>query len=235
MNIAIILAGGTGTRMGNNLPKQFLTVDGKTILEHTVDVFEKNPLIDEIAIVVDRNYFLDVESIINNNRWQKVKKILQGGKKRFESSFSAIYAYKQFPGYNLIFHDAVRPLVSHRIINDVVKALEKYNAVGVAIPVTDTIYQVDTSQHFIQNIPHRFFLQSAQTPQGFKTGTIQKAYQIALTNSDFQPTDDCGVVEKYLPEEKIYLVRGEETNIKLTYKEDFIFLQLQKKLGNTFS
>jgi 2-C-methyl-D-erythritol 4-phosphate cytidylyltransferase len=232
MNIAIILAGGNGTRFGHDLPKQFLKIDGKKILEHTVDVFERHSQIDEVAIVVDQNYFSEIETLINNNNWKKVKKILKGGKERFESSLSAINTYQHLPNNNLIIHDAVRPLVSDRIINDVVKALESNNAVGVAVPVTETIYQVDESQFFIQNIPNRFFLQRAQTPQGFKAETIFKAYQMALRKSDFQPTDDCGVVAKYLPEEKIFLVQGEETNMKITYKEDLIFLQHQKKDSN---
>jgi 2-C-methyl-D-erythritol 4-phosphate cytidylyltransferase len=229
MNIAIILAGGDGTRMGGTIPKQYLFLDGKTILEHTVDVFEKHPLIDEIAIVVAQNYFSEIESFIKNNKWKKVKKILTGGKERFQSGLSAMNAYKQFTDNNFIFHDAVRPMVSNRIISDVIRALEDYNAIGVSVPVTDTIYRTENSQSFIQNIPNRSLLQRAQTPQGFKAKTIQKAYQLALENSDFQPTDDCSVVAKYLPEEKIYLVKGDESNMKLTYKEDLIFLQLQKK------
>jgi 2-C-methyl-D-erythritol 4-phosphate cytidylyltransferase len=224
MNIAIILAGGTGSRSGFDIPKQFVTVAGKTVIEHTVDVFENNTHIDEIAIVIHESYIDEMESTILRNEWKKVKKVLQGGKERFDSSLSAINAYKHFPAYNLILHDAARPMVSQRIINEVVEAFENYNAVGVSVPVTDTIYQIDENQSFIKSIPDRSLFHRAQTPQGFKAKTILKAYQMALKNADFQPTDDCGVVAKYLPEEKIYLVRGEENNQKITYKEDIHIL-----------
>jgi 2-C-methyl-D-erythritol 4-phosphate cytidylyltransferase len=200
-------------------------VAGKTILEHTIDVFEKNLKIDEIAIVVKEDEVSDFDRFITKNNWKKVKKILKGGKERFYSALSAINAYKDFPNYNLIFHDVVRPLVCDRIIEDVVKALEQYNAVTVAIPTTDTIYQVDENQNFVKNIPDRTFLQRAQTPQAFKSQTIQKAYKFALNDPDFQSTDDCGVVAKYLPDEKIYVVRGEERNMKLTYEEDIYLLK----------
>ena len=224
-NIAIILAGGTGSRLGFNVPKQFLKIAGKTVIEHAIDAFEKNDKIDEIAIVINESYISDIENIIHKNDWRKVTNVLIGGKERFESSLSAISAYIQFSDYNLIFHDAVRPMVSDRIINDVVTGLALYNAVGVAIPTTDTIIQMDEERRFIKNIPDRFYLQRAQTPQAFKVATIQRAYEIALQDADFQSSDDCGVVAKYLPNEKIYIVRGDESNLKLTYKEDFYLLE----------
>jgi len=224
MNIAIILAGGTGTRSGYDTPKQFITVAGKTVIEHTVDVFENNAHIDAINIVIHESYIDDFENIKRLNKWKKVKTVLKGGKERFDSSFFAIHAYQHYPKYNLILHDAVRPMVSQQIINEVVEALKNYNAVGVSVPVTDTIYEIDETKSFIKNIPNRSLFHRAQTPQGFKAETILKAYQMAINDTDFQPTDDCGVVAKYLPEEKIYLVRGDETNRKITYKEDIILL-----------
>ncbi|MDR0206876.1 MAG: 2-C-methyl-D-erythritol 4-phosphate cytidylyltransferase [Bacteroidales bacterium] len=227
MNIAIILAGGAGSRSGYDIPKQLVTVAGKTVLEHTVDVFENNAHIDEIAIVIHEYYINDIENIIIRNEWKKVKEVLQGGKERFDSSFSAIKAYKQFPNYNLIFHDAVRPLVSQRIINEVVESLENYNAVGVSIPVVDTIYEIDETQSLLKSIPVRSLYHRAQTPQGFKSETIHKAYQIAMQDVNFQSTDDCSVVANCLPEEKIFLVRGDETNRKMTYKEDLINYELR--------
>jgi len=225
MNIAIILAGGTGKRMETETPKQFLKIKGKTVIEHTIEVFEKNSHIDEIAVVIPESYIAEMAIMTITNDWKKVKNILKGGKERFQSSLSAIDFYHQFPDYNLIFHDAVRPLVSDRIIHDVVNALETYNAVTVAIPTTDTIYEVDNSQQYITNIPNRSHLQRAQTPQAFRSTTILKAYQLALKDSNFIFTDDCGVVAKYLPDEKIYVVRGAERNMKITYKEDIIKIE----------
>ena len=93
MNIAIILAGGSGTRLGNDTPKQFLKVAGKQVIEHTIDVFDKCALIDEICIVSKPDYVSEVESLVVKNRYKKVRKILNGGKERYDSSLAAINAY----------------------------------------------------------------------------------------------------------------------------------------------
>lgn len=222
MNVAVILAGGVGNRLDKSHPKQFFKVAGKTVIEHTVNVFEKNPLIDEIAIVINPNYQVTIEDLVLSNNWKKVRKILKGGAERYHSSMAAVNAYADAGNINLIFHDAVRPLISDRIINDTVAALEKYNAVDVAIPAVDTI--ISTEGDFIDAIPERSKLRRGQTPQGFKLDTIKKAYKQALQDPSFKSTDDCGVVLKYLPEEKIYVVKGEEVNMKLTYKEDSYLL-----------
>lgn len=222
MNIAVILAGGSGSRLGGELPKQFLKVAGKKIIEHTIDVFENNELIDEIAIVSKEEYITDVEQIVVNNQYKKVKKVLAGGKERYHSSLSAIAAYDNDDD-NLLLHDAVRPLVNDRIINDCIKALETYKAVDVAIKTTDTIIQVNAVDTICQ-IPPRRELRNGQTPQCFKRGVIRRAYELALQDPNFVTTDDCGVVHKYLPEEPIFVVEGEVFNMKVTYMEDLFLL-----------
>lgn len=231
-NIGIILAGGIGSRSGLSMPKQFFKVAGKTVMEHTIDAFERHCQIDEIALVVNEMYLRDVESMILRNKWTKVKKVLLGGQERYHSSLAAIEAYDQ-ADLNLIFHDAVRPLLSQRIIDDVIEALESYNAVDVAVPATDTIIQVDEKGEFIDNIPNRRYLRRGQTPQAFKQGVIKKAYEIALQDPYFVSSDDCGTVVKYLPEEKVYVVQGEESNIKLTYKEDSYLMDKLFQLRTT--
>ena len=196
-NIAVILAGGVGSRLGLSTPKQFFKVAGRMVVEHTVDTFERNPHIDEIAIVSNPFYIAEFENLIIKNGWKKVKKLLKGGKERYHSSLSAIEAYGG-SDVNLIFHDAVRPLVSQRIINDVVNALETYDAIDVALPSADTIIEVDGD--FIRQIPDRSRLKRGQTPQAFSIGTIRRAYERAQNDPDFKVTDDCGVVKKYLPD-----------------------------------
>jgi ribitol-5-phosphate 2-dehydrogenase (NADP+) / D-ribitol-5-phosphate cytidylyltransferase len=222
MNIAVILAGGVGSRLEKSLPKQFFKVAGKMVIEHAVDAFEKNELIDEIAIVINNHYQFMVEDMIIKNGWQKVKRVLVGGKERYNSSLAAINAYDAFKQANLIFHDAARPLVSQRIINDVVKAMRDYNAIDVAINSADTIIEVQND--IITTIPDRIKMRRGQTPQGFKQELIAKAYQLAFEDENFKATDDCGVVSKYLPDEKIFVVKGEEVNMKLTYPEDTYLL-----------
>ena len=222
-NIAIILAGGTGQRLGDSIPKQFLKVAGKKVIEHTLDVFQNHPQIDEIAVVSNPNFLNEIENIAIKNNYTKLKKILQGGKERYHSSLSAINAYDGDKEINLIFHDAVRPLVNDRIISDCIAALDKYKAVDVAIKTTDTIIKVNEDE-YITGIPARDYLRNGQTPQAFKLSTIKQAYKLALCDPDFKTTDDCGVVYKYMPNELVYVVKGEQFNMKLTYKEDLFLL-----------
>lgn len=235
-NVAVILAGGVGSRLGISTPKQFFKIAGKMVVEHTIDAFEINPHIDEIAIVSNSFYYSEFETLIIKNGWTKVKKILFGGEERYHSSLSAINAYEQSE-VNLIFHDAVRPLVSQRIINDVVTALDTYAAIDVAMPATDTI--IETHDGFISNIPDRSKLKRGQTPQAFHIETIALAYKNALKDGNLKVTDDCGVVVKYLPEVPVYVVKGEESNMKLTYKEDIYiidkFFQLRQSELNPAS
>lgn len=219
-NIAVILAGGKGVRLDEQRPKQLLKIAGKKVIEHTLEVFEQHPEIHEIAVVSNVFHISDVEEIAKVNNFRKLKRILNGGAERYDSSLSAINAYMD-QDVNLIFHDAVRPLVNHRIISDCIEALKDFNAVDVAIKTTDTIIQVQDS--LIDAIPNRDFLYNGQTPQAFHINTIKKAYELALQDPNFRATDDCGVVKKYLPEERIYVVSGEQFNMKLTYKED-VFL-----------
>ncbi len=221
-NIAVILAGGSGHRLGSELPKQFLKLAGKKVIEHTIDVFELNANIDEICIISHPNHINFVEEMVVQNQYKKVRKILKGGKERYDSSLAAINAY-DCDDYNLLFHDSVRPLISDEIINNCIEALKTYSAVDVAIQTTDTIISVN-ERNCIENIPNRNVLRNGQTPQCFKRGVIKKAYDIALKDPNFLTTDDCGVVKKYLPDTEIVVVNGEAVNMKLTYMEDIFLL-----------
>ncbi|MBO7481248.1 MAG: 2-C-methyl-D-erythritol 4-phosphate cytidylyltransferase [Bacteroidales bacterium] len=223
-NIAVVLAGGSGRRLGCDLPKQFIEVNGRAIIEYSIDAFEKCNGIDEIAVVVNKDFVSEMNRIVARNSWTKLKKILDGGVERSDSSLSAIKAYEGVP-CNLIFHDAVRPLVSQRIIADVVAALKNYNAVAVSVQPTDTIVEVDVSGRFIGSIPNRSMLRCQQTPQAFCYETIAKAYKLAKEDSEFVATDDCGVVSRYLPDETIFIVDGDDSNIKVTYRKDLRLLE----------
>jgi 2-C-methyl-D-erythritol 4-phosphate cytidylyltransferase len=229
-NIAVILAAGSGERSGFEIPKQLVKLAGKPIVEHTISSFQNSGSIDEIIIVTSNNCIAKIEDIVTNRAFTKVKKIIYGGKERYESSLAAINASEQDAeqfDIKLILHDAVRPLVSDRTIRDVVLALDHYNAVDVVVPTTDTMIFADPITNTIDSVPERKKLRNGQTPQGFSWKTIKLAYDLALKDPDFKTTDDCGVVFKYLPDEKIYLVTGQSNNIKLTYKED---LQIIDKL-----
>lgn len=231
MNIAIILAAGSGTRMGSATPKQFIEIEGKTLMEYSISAFEENENIDEIAVVTKEDYFPLVESFVQKNGFRKVRKLLKGGKERHDSSLAAIEAYPNDDDC-LFLHDCVRAGVSQNIINVCARALEEYDGVEVAVEATDTVVEVDENG-CIKNIPPRSMLRNAQTPQCFRRGTIKKAFEIGLKDPRFKPTDDCGVVHKYLPEVKIFIAQGEQSNFKVTYKEDIErFKQLITKNSN---
>ncbi len=213
----IILAGGSGERFGGDIPKQFIKIAGKTIIEHTIDRIEHCSCIESIIIVVHEMYYEYMNSLIIKNKFRKVKKIIKGGNTRQESSYAGIMACDS-DTVNILFHDAIRPFVSDRIIEDVVKALDIYEAVDVAIPCADTIIKVNDN-NVIESIPIRRYLMRGQTPQGFRTTLIKQAYEKYRADSDIAVTDDCGIVTYYGLAD-IYVVLGEEKNIKITYKED---------------
>lgn len=214
---AIILAGGSGERLGFPIPKQFVKVAGKTVIEHTIEVFEKHPSIDEIVLVINPSFRHLMEEILLKRNYKKVKKVLNGGETRKESSEIGVKSIEDEDAIVLI-HDAVRPFVSRRIIDESIEAAKRYGAVDVAIPSVDTIIRVNDKM-FIEDIPPRKYMMKGQTPQSFRLDIIRKAHDMAI---DGEVTDDCGLVlrHKISP---IYVVKGEERNIKLTYPED-IFL-----------
>lgn len=220
-NVAVLLAGGSGKRMGTSLPKQFLKIGDKPIIQHSIEAFENHPNIDEICIIINADYHKEIKDLVTGNNYSKVRYVLSGGKERSDSSLAAIKAYEQEQNVYLIFHDAVRPFVSSRIISDVISALTAGKSVAVAIPTTDTIFCLNQDET-IESVPNRNLLRRAQTPQAFSYKTIKNAYDIAMSDSNFVATDDCGVVLKYLPKEAIHIVDGDESNIKITFEQDLL-------------
>ena len=222
-HIVIILAGGLGSRVGGETPKQLLPLkDGRTVLEHSVDAFEQATCIDEIAIVMHPEWIDEAQTIVERNAWQKVTRIIPGGAERWESSWNAIRAYlqehvkedKRF----VWFHDAARPFVSQEIIKRVADGLKTYWAVTVAVPMTDTLYCMQGNK--VADIPNRKAFMRAQTPQAFHMAVISSAYMRAIESGHVQATDDVGILMKYNPEIEVYVVAGEEANKKITYSED---------------
>ena len=235
-NIAVILAGGSGSRMGGPKPKQFIELgDGRTIVEHAVDAFDSHGAIDEVAVVIHPDWHDEMQKTVERNHWAKLHRIIDGGAERYMSSLNAIMAFINEPDdTNLLLHDAARPFVSSEIIDRVVAALVRNEAVGVAVRSTDTVWEVHpdfsdvdgmTSERFempriVARIPERRLMWRAQTPQAFRLPLIRDAYQRALQDPQFQATDDCGVVRKYMPGTKITVVEGEERNRKITTVDD---------------
>ncbi len=230
-NVAVVLAGGTGSRMGSPVPKQFLDLAGRPVIAYSLEVFCHHPAIDEVAVVVHPGWRQRMEEIATEGGWEKLKKVVDGGSERYMSSLNAIMAYIDEPAdTNLLFHDAARPWVSAAIVDRVVAALEHDEAVGVAVPSSDTVWEVrpdiegvwtgDMMPRFVARVPERKLMWRAQTPQAFRLPLIRDAYQRALQDPQFHATDDCGVVRRYMPGTRIAVVEGEERNKKITYAED---------------
>lgn len=224
-NIAFILAGGTGNRVGGTTPKQLLPLaDGRTVLEHSVDAFEQSHFIDEIVVVMHPGWLKEAQSLIDRNGWRKVRHLISGGSERWESSWNAIHLYlkedKKDPDTFYWFHDAARPFVSQDILSRVGEALKTHLAVTVAVPVTDTLYKVESGERKVEGIPSRSEYMRAQTPQAFHYLVIGPAYMRAIQNGHIEATDDVGILMKYNPDVDVYIVEGEEANKKITYKED---------------
>jgi 2-C-methyl-D-erythritol 4-phosphate cytidylyltransferase len=202
------------------VPKQLLKIAGKSILEHTLDIFQTAPEVDEIIVLMTPGFTADVEQIVTRSGLSKVTAVLEGGATRNETTQRALDQLGDAE-CNVLFHDAVRPLLDHRIITDCVAALADHEAVDVVIPSADTIVVVDDER--VVDIPSRDRLRRGQTPQAFRASTIRRAYERAAADPNFTATDDCSVVLRYCPESPIYAVTGAEHNMKVTHPID-VFL-----------
>lgn len=214
-NIAIILASGDGKRFGSSVPKQFLVINNKTILEHTIDKFENHQDIAEIIIVTNSNFIDTINRIAS--KYNKISKVIEGGNTRQQSSYNGVFAIEDEDA-NVLIHDGVRPFVTEKIITDCIKTLESYSAVCTVIDSTDTIFEVD-NKGIINSIPQRTLLRRAQTPQCFRLDVIQKAHMLARNDVTCSVTDDCGLIIHYNLAE-IKTIYGSENNIKITYPND---------------
>jgi ribitol-5-phosphate 2-dehydrogenase (NADP+) / D-ribitol-5-phosphate cytidylyltransferase len=232
--VAVVLAGGTGSRVGLDLPKQLLKVAGQTVIEHTVEALQDCPEIDEIIVMMAPDRLQEAEELLlHKPRLPKVTQVLPGGADRNESTRAALPAIGP-DECNVLFHDAVRPLLPAHVIRACVEALARYEAVDVAINSADTIIRVDADGCIVE-IPDRSQLRRGQTPQGFRLSTIRRAYELAAADPEFHATDDCGVVLRYLPDVPIYVVPGDELNMKVTYPIDLFLVDKLFQLGSHFA
>ncbi|MCW2889352.1 MAG: 2-C-methyl-D-erythritol 4-phosphate cytidylyltransferase [Streptosporangiaceae bacterium] len=224
--LAVILAGGTGQRVGSAIPKQLIEVAGRPILSYAIEAFDTFPQdppgIDEIIVVMAPGWADAARTIAAP--YGRVSAVIEGGASRTESTVRALTALAAEPDdARVLFHDAARPFVGHDVIGRCLTALESHEAVAVGMPVADTI--VGVSDDLVTAMPARSGLRRFQTPQGFRLGTIRKAYELALAD-DAGPlhrssaTDDCGIVHRYLPDVPIPVVEGSERNLKVTHPMD---------------
>lgn len=218
-NVAILMAAGKGTRMGSEVPKQFLEINGKMLLEYSLQTFQDHPRIDEIVIVLPPDY-IEIEGVLNYlfQYYPKVTQVVAGGSERFQSSWAAIQWFVERRDDNLLLHDAARPGLTNRIIDDVLDTLEREQAVVTALPATDTILRV--SANTLAETLKRDELYYAQTPQAFRAGLLYDCFLELFEQEDFIPTDESGVVAHFHPEIPIKIVPGDAKNFKVTYADD---------------
>ena len=244
--VAVVLGGGTGQWLGAGMPKQLLTLGGQTLIERCVAAFEAAPGVDEILVVMASGYTAQVRELVAG--FQKVIAVIEGGATRPESTRAALAAIAEggtgwagAAGWvggadgaggdegagwatgggsdcGVLLHDAARPLVDQKIIAACVAALQAHDAAGVAVPASDTM--VLTENGVMHSVPPRERLFRCQTPQCFRLSVIAKAHELAAADPDFAPTDDCGVVLRYLPGTAVHIVPGSERNMKITYPHD---------------
>lgn len=230
--VAVILAGGSGSRVGLKIPKQLLKIAGKTVLEHTLDVFTEADRIDEIVLLMHPDHVGEAQRLAAP--YPKVTTVLPGGATRNDTTTLALSTLSAMGGADLrvLFHDAVRPLLDHRIIDECVAALDTYDAVDVAIPSADTIICVG-DDGTITDIPDRSTLRRGQTPQAFRLGTIRRAYDLAMQDPHFTATDDCSVVLRYLPDVPITVIEGSDQNMKITHPIDVFIADKLFQIGSS--
>lgn len=213
--IAVVLAGGIGVRVGLGMPKQLIRIAGKAIVEHTLEALEASPRIDHVLVMMNAGSIHELDHLTADPRFTKLTAVLPGGETRNDTTRLALAALPADGDTKVLFHDAVRPFLDDRIIEECVTALDDFDAVDTAIPSADTIIEVDEDS-IITGIPQRSRLRRGQTPQGFRLSVIRAAYELAAGDPEFAATDDCGVIFKYLPDVPIKVVAGTAENMKIT-------------------
>ncbi|TXI15572.1 MAG: 2-C-methyl-D-erythritol 4-phosphate cytidylyltransferase [Pedobacter sp.] len=213
--IAIIVGGGSGTRMGSELPKQFMLLNQKPVLMHTIAAFHQSELSPKIIITLPNDFHSYWEELCQTHQFTIPHSIAIGGNQRFDSVKNSL-ALVQGPAI-IAIHDAVRPLVNNQTITNSFLQAEQHGSAIAAIPSTDSVRQIsgDTSTALCRE---NIYL--VQTPQTFRSDILEKAYQQAY-HPEF--TDDAAVVEKSgFP---IKLIVGQRNNIKITFPEDLLLAE----------
>ncbi|OEU75284.1 MAG: 2-C-methyl-D-erythritol 4-phosphate cytidylyltransferase [Desulfuromonadales bacterium C00003107] len=214
----LIPAAGMGRRMGATVNKQYLPLNGRPILGHTIALFDEHPLIDKIYVITPADEFeLCRREVLEPGNFCKVQGLVPGGAERQDSVRNGLQACAAGPDDIVLIHDGVRPLLQPELIDRLVAEVQERGACLVGVPVKDTIKQVADGR--IEGTPDRSGLWQAQTPQAFRYGQILEAYRRAQQDG-FRGTDDASLVERLgLP---VTVIAGSYRNIKLTTPEDLL-------------
>lgn len=214
---AIVLAGGSGKRMGTKVHKQYLLIGGRPVISYSLQVFQESPLIDEIILVVgkgEEEYCR--QEIIKKYGIEKASAVVSGGAERYDSVWNGL---KKTAEEGIVFiHDGARPFVDGEMLERAYKCVKENHACVAAVPSKDTVKIADKSQ-IVQDTPDRSNVWVVQTPQVFDTALVKKAYAMFMDLQEKTATDDAMVVEKML-NYPIKLFYGAYENIKITTPED---------------
>jgi 2-C-methyl-D-erythritol 4-phosphate cytidylyltransferase/2-C-methyl-D-erythritol 2,4-cyclodiphosphate synthase len=217
--VAVIAAGGQGTRMGQGQPKQYLSLGGRPLLWHSLSCFEASPLVHRVILVVradDADYCR--HQVLEPGGFRKVDRLVAGGEERWESVRAGVQA-TGIEDEVIVVHDAVRPFASQALISRVVAEAAVHGAAIAAVPVKETIKVADQGK--VVQTPDRAGLWSAQTPQAFRRPLLLEGY--AAMGGGPPPTDEATLVERL--GWAVYLVPGEHQNLKITTPEDLAWAE----------
>lgn len=218
----VIPAGGAGRRMGGTTPKQFLTVGGTPIIALTVRAFERVRAVSQIIVVVPPGYAPYTHRLLQRAGCHRVTAVVEGGKERQDSVRTGLAMITGDPAVVLI-HDAVRPFITRRVIEEVIAGSLAHGAATVGVRVKDTIKREGARGFYKDTLP-RHILWAVQTPQGFTRHLIEKAHARALKDG-FIGTDDAMLVERMrIP---VRIVEGDYGNAKITTREDLLAARLK--------
>ena len=219
MNIGLLIAGGSGKRMGQDIPKQFLTVNEKPVIVYTLEAFQNHPEIDVIAVVCIDGWENMLSAYAKQFNITKLKHIFKGGENGQDSIRNGVYGlHEEYGGDNVVLiHDSIRPMVSPEIISDCISVTLSKGCAITVIPCAEAMLETEDGTESDSSYP-RDRLKRTQTPQGFRLGEIcdlhKRALEAGITNS----VASCTL--KIEMGEKVYFSNGSEKNIKLTTVED---------------
>lgn len=225
-NVAIVLSAGRGKRMNCETAKQYLMIKEKPVIWYSLQAFEQCPFIDEIVLVTgERDITFCREQVVEKYGFQKVNRIVAGGKERYHSVYNGLHAIEDCTF--VYIHDGARPFLTQEILLRAREAVREYHACVVGMPVKDTI-KISDKEGFGVQTPDRSLVWQVQTPQVFAYPLIRRAYDDlmeALQNGlEAVITDDAMVVERMM-EQKVKLVEGAYSNIKITTPEDLVIAE----------
>lgn len=220
MNIALIIAGGRGVRMNQEIPKQFLTVNEKPVIVYTMEAFEKHPGIDAIAVVCIEGWEHVLTAYAKQYGITKLKHIFPGGENGQGSIRSGVWGLEKLYGRDdlVLVHDAIRPMLSAEIISDCIATAEKHGSAITVVPCQEAMLETEDQVSTHSSYP-RDNLKRTQTPQAFPIGALADAHREALEKGITNSIASCTMMVEL--GHTIYFSRGSEKNIKLTTPEDF--------------